>query len=391
MNLFRTVSPVRRSLLTLSLALAAAACPGFAAAADTIKIGLIAERSGNLQSFGIHSYNGTRLAVKEVNDAGGVTVKGRKYLLELVVADSRSDERETSAAAVDLIIDRKIKFLFGALGRLAPIVLKLSEPNKAIYFTTSSAAAALIDKSRYMVLTVPSLDTRVALTVKGIKEIYPDAKRIAFLMTKDSISDEILEPLKKAVDAAGLQISAVETLPSSSADPSAPLTRIRGTKSDVLLVGWGTEPVTAIVRTNREINAAPRLYSAGMGCSEVQKAGIDRPFASNTFAGANIENPSTPEARDLAARYRKFIGDENPTGFYPAVWNYDFIHVLAKAIEAAGTFDDTDAVMAALKKVTHNGVAGKISLDNKGRAVYGLDFCRVESPAGAPRALHINP
>jgi len=367
----------------------AISCPS--QAADTIQIGFIAERSGDYQSIGIPNYNGSRLAIKKINDAGGVTVKGKKYQLELVVADSRTDERQASVAAVELVTDKHVKFLFGAIGRLAPIALQLTEPNKVIYFTSSSSAAAQIDKTKYLVLTLPSANIRTALTAKGLKAIFPEEKKVALLLPQEATTAEMQDPMKKAFEAQNLEIVANETFPPGATDLSAPLTRIRAAKPDILFIGWSPDQIAPIVRTNKEINAAPAYFSYATTCSAIQKAGLDRPYGANTLVGANLDTPATPAAAQLAKEYREFVGEASPINMYAIMWNYDFYFLLAKAIEAAGTIDDTDAIIKSMREISYDGTAGKLKLDEKNRASYGLDFCRVDGADGKVVPSHIDP
>ena len=362
-----------------------------ASAQDTIKFGYIADLSGPYQAIGTPAYNGGRLAVQQINDAGGVTVKGKKYKVELVEAPGRSEERQTSQSAVDLIQDKGIKFLFGGLGKLGPVVMQLSEPNKVIYFTSSSAAAGHLDKTKYMVLTVPPIDVRAALTAKGLKQLYPDAKRVAILLPQDSITTEMTEPLKKSFADQGMEVVASEIFPPGSTDVAAPLTRIRSAKPDTIFTGWVIDHAAPIIRTNKEINAAPRYFSQGLSCDQVRAAGIDRPFAANTLVGANLSSPLNDKAAKLARDYKAFVKEDNPQNMYAVMWNYDFFFLLAKAIEAAGTFEDTDAVLAAMRKISYDGVAGRIQIDQKNRSIYGFDFCKLDKPQGEIQAVHINP
>ncbi|WP_109793448.1 ABC transporter substrate-binding protein [Minwuia thermotolerans] len=374
----------------LALALAAG-FGGAAAAQDTIKLGFIAERAGGYAAYGIPNYNGSRLAIKKINEAGGVTVDGKQYDLELVVRDSRTDERQASAAAVELISDVGVNFLFGAIGRLAPVVLQLSEANGVIYFTSSSSAAAQIDQTKHMVITIPPVPVRVGLTAKGARQIFPDAKSVAFLLRQEATTEELLEPMQEGFKAQGFEIAAVEVYPEGATDLSASLTRIRATKPDLLFTGWDIEPVVLAARTNEEIDAAPRLFSYAVSCRNVQKAGFTRPFAANILAGANLDNPSTPEARQLAEEYKAFVGEKDPDNLYAVMWNYDFYFLLAAAIEKAGTFTDTDKVIKAMQQIEYQGVAGPIGIDEKNRAYYGLDFCYVADSKANPEIIHINP
>lgn len=65
---------------------------------DTIKIGLVASQNGDLRPWGADSVYGARLAISEINDAGGVN--GKK--VELLVEDSNSSPEQGKTAAEKL-------------------------------------------------------------------------------------------------------------------------------------------------------------------------------------------------------------------------------------------------------------------------------------------------
>ncbi|MEH2563597.1 ABC transporter substrate-binding protein [Bradyrhizobium sp. AZCC 2289] len=375
--------------LFAALVLSTLSIAGSAFAAETIKIGVIAERSGDYQAVGIPNYNGSRLAIKKINDAVGVTVNGKKYELELVVADSRTDERQASLATVDLVTDKHVKFMFGAIGRLAPIVLQLTEPNKVIYFTSSSSAAPQIDKSKFLILTLPSAQVRATLTARGLATLFPQAKRVAMLLPQEVTTAEMQELIKKAFEGQNLQIVASETFPQGASDLSAPLTRIRSAKPDILFIGWGPDQLAPIVRTNKEVDAAPAFFSYATPCTSVQKVGLDRPYGANTVVGANLDSPATPAAAELAKEYREFIGEASPSNIYAVMVNYDFYFLLAKAIEKAGSIDDTDAILKAMHEISYDGV--ELKLDAANRSEYGLDFCQVEGADDQVKTFDLNP
>src|SRR5689334_9806123 len=66
---------------------------------DTIKIGQFASLTGSEAGFGRSSDNGTKLAVKEINAAGGVLGKQ----LELITEDDQSKDGESATAVKKLI------------------------------------------------------------------------------------------------------------------------------------------------------------------------------------------------------------------------------------------------------------------------------------------------
>lgn len=73
--------------LIIALTLLASACGGTTSKGTPIKIGMIYNMTGAQASLDVPSANGAKLAVKEINTAGGVL--GRQ--LELVSYDGKTD------------------------------------------------------------------------------------------------------------------------------------------------------------------------------------------------------------------------------------------------------------------------------------------------------------
>ena len=82
---------------------------GNAASGDEIVVGSNFELTGNHAQYGKSSANGFKLAVKEINDAGGIN--GKK--IKIVEADSKSETAESVNAATKLISDDKVVAIVG--------------------------------------------------------------------------------------------------------------------------------------------------------------------------------------------------------------------------------------------------------------------------------------
>lgn len=79
-------------------------------AGGTIKIGADLELTGGQVSFGDSASKGAKLAVDQINAAGGVLGKQ----LELVIADNASKSEEATQAAQKLITNDKVVTIIGA-------------------------------------------------------------------------------------------------------------------------------------------------------------------------------------------------------------------------------------------------------------------------------------
>src|SRR6187397_1219656 len=82
------------------------------AAPTTIKVGLNVELTGSIPVVGESSKNAAELAVKEVNDAGGLEVAGTKYQIELMVEDNE-DKAESAVAAAQKLASAGVLAMIG--------------------------------------------------------------------------------------------------------------------------------------------------------------------------------------------------------------------------------------------------------------------------------------
>jgi branched-chain amino acid transport system substrate-binding protein len=78
------VNRARLALLLLLAVLAACRRPP----AAELRVGLVVPLSGSLQDTGISCREGAELAVKELNDAGGLLVEDRRYRVQLLIGDT---------------------------------------------------------------------------------------------------------------------------------------------------------------------------------------------------------------------------------------------------------------------------------------------------------------
>ena len=77
----------------------AAAAP----AETTIKIGHVAPLTGGIAHLGKDNENGARLAVDEINAAGGVKAGDKTFKLELLAEDDKADPKEGTLAAQKIV------------------------------------------------------------------------------------------------------------------------------------------------------------------------------------------------------------------------------------------------------------------------------------------------
>src|SRR3984957_15726518 len=109
-----TMIKASKTAAILALGLGALASPVFAQdSGDTVKIGVVAAQTGAFVSAGNTVGAGVTLAVKEINDAGGIKIDGKNRKIQLENRDDRTDVNVAIAAGRELVNDIGIAALYG--------------------------------------------------------------------------------------------------------------------------------------------------------------------------------------------------------------------------------------------------------------------------------------
>ena len=70
---------------------------------SNIKVGLIAELTGDVPAVGASCKNAAELAVAEINNAGGIQLGDKKYKVDLIIEDNAGKADQSASSAQKLI------------------------------------------------------------------------------------------------------------------------------------------------------------------------------------------------------------------------------------------------------------------------------------------------
>ena len=98
---------------------------GLSSAQDKIKVGVMFSMTGAGSAIGKIQLDGAKLGIKEINDAGGVTVGGKKLKLEAIIRDDESKPDVAVRRYRELVQDEKINVFIG--GTFAHISKAMNE------------------------------------------------------------------------------------------------------------------------------------------------------------------------------------------------------------------------------------------------------------------------
>jgi len=381
MNITSRRSPCAGGLSAV-LAAGALLAAGLAHAADPVKIGYLIPLSGSAAaSIGKDMSRATHLAIKHINDAGGIKSMGGAPL-ELVEVDSRGDAKVAITEVERLITREKTPVLLGAFqsGVTFPATA-VAEKNRTPWVVDLAAKADITERGFKYVFRptqVPASSNAESMadfvTYAG-KITGKPAKTVAIVYENTDWGQDMANTLRARFKAAGIDIVLDEGYPPNSPDLRPLVLKIKGKKPDVVTVTSYAADAVQLHKLLAQMQVSAMAYvgsAAGQIDSNfiplVGKDIANQVFTTNGWAGyeSSITTPFAKRFWDEFVAANKVEPNELSVSAYAAVW------VIKDALERAGKADP-EAIRDALAKTRIEGtdlnklVGYDIVIDAKGQ------------------------
>jgi branched-chain amino acid transport system substrate-binding protein len=375
----------KRRILTVLVAVLLIV-PGTAALAE--KPIIIGSPLSTSYLYGWAAERAIKLAISEINGAGGVKVGDKKRPFEVEVIDTRDLEpgvpvSEALLAVEKLILDKNVDFIVGGPVRseaaLAAMPL-LSKYKKVSILTTGvltpkyhALVAKQYDKYKYCFRIhgeAKNLVGEMFANFSDLKQKY--GFNNLFIIAQDVSHARGAAKVMKAVAAKkGWNVTGVEIYPTGATDFSMGLLKARKTKTEIINI-WMDMPESAILLKQWYEMKIPALpFGSTLAAAEQPgfwKAtdGKGEYTLCNVVNAGNAPSEATPWTMKFYKAYTDMWGVE-PEGLGTSS-SYMAVYVLRDAIERAGSLD-SDKVVAELEKTDVMGVYGRLRFDPKSHQV----------------------
>jgi branched-chain amino acid transport system substrate-binding protein len=328
-----------------------------------IKIGVIAELTGDIPAVGDSCKKAAELAVAEINDAGGVKVAGTKHLLRLVIEDSQGAAEPAAEAARRLITEENVLVIVGPNASLGavPAAQAAAEGKTLLISPWATAPRVTHDDAgapRRWAYRTCFTDPFQGMALAKFAAGYIKATKAAILYNPASEAPKSqAELMKTAFEGRSGQVVAFETYATGDKDFSAQMKKIADAAPDLVFLPSYYSEVTEQLKQARAAGVkAPFLGSDNWGNPELLKsaAEVEGAFFSAHYNPDAMEDKVGIFRAAFEQRYAKEVPDD------VAALTYDTLHLLKQALETA-TANDREAVREAFSKITSfDGVTGKI-------------------------------
>ena len=226
---------------------------------DTITLGSAISFSGKYSTNGVHAKNGYDLAVKMINDGGGVTVDGKSYKLDVKYYDDESTPARTAQLLERLINQDDIKYVLGPYSSATTTAAApVTEQHKIPMIEAEGASRSLFNKGyKYLFAVLSTSEQYLASAIDLAAEVAkkagkePSEVKVAMAFENDPFSLDVRAGVAEDAARYGMQIVIDDKLPTDLSDMSATLTKVKALKPDLLIVsGHSKGAATAVKQVN---------------------------------------------------------------------------------------------------------------------------------------------
>lgn len=342
---------------------------------DEIVVGSNFELTGNHAQYGSNAAKGFKLAVKEINDEGGID--GKK--IKVVDADSKSEAAESVNAATKLISDDKVVALVGPAVTANVIAeSQVAADNKvSVIAPAATNPDVTVENGQLKEYIFRScfIDPQQSEVMAQFAAKDLNAKTaVLYLDSSSDYSKSLGKIFKEKFEADGGKVVMEEAFLAKDQDFKAALTKIQTANADVIFVPAYYEEVGKIVKQARELGiTAAILGTDGWDDSKVVEiAGADA--LNNTFFCTHYFEGDEDVQSFLKAYKDEY--KEEPNVF--AALGYDAGKMLVDAIKRSG--GDMSKIRENIENIkdlkvgtgvitmdakTHNPIKGIVVIENK--------------------------
>ncbi len=341
-------SIVARALFgaAVTIALAGTAAGPLAAApaeeAD-LRIGAVLPLTGKESKIGGAFKTATELAVKEVNDAGGLAVGGKKYRIDLRLLDDTSDAAKSAQLVEQLIAQQKVVAVIGGYGSQLVQAQSVVPERYGVPFVSGGAGATSIyGRSKWVFGALSPVENLATTQMEFLLDLARAGKlkpplRIALVWENTEHGKDFQKGVQDFVKAHPKEFSIVldESFELYAADFKPLLTRVQTAKADLFMCDAHLEDYISMHRTYTQMGLYHQMVTYGArGADEAGRKGLgaatDYIFASGWWT----DLLPYPQVKAFNEKYKAATGS-SPQWYSACA--YETVRALLVAIQNAGS------------------------------------------------------
>ncbi|SFH74561.1 urea-binding protein [Lachnospiraceae bacterium NLAE-zl-G231] len=330
---------------------------------DSIKVGILHSLSGTMAISETSVRDAELLAIKEINENGGVLGKQ----LVPVIEDGASDNAVFKEKAEKLLLNDKVATVFGCWTSASrKAVLPAFESSNGLLWYPVQYEGQESSPNIFYIGAAPN--QQIVPAIEYMNENY--GKKV-FLLGSDYVFPRTANAIvKKQAEALGMEIVGEEYTPMGHTDYTTILSKIKEADPDFIFNTLNGDSNVAFFKQFKDAGLTPeQIQTCSVSIAEEEVKGIGASYLEGHLVAWNYyQTTATPENEKFVEAYKAEYGADRVTDD-PIEAGYNAVYLWAAAVEKAGT-TDVDAVKEAAAGISLDAPEGKITIDGENQHIY---------------------
>ena len=254
-----------------------------------------------------------------VNAKGGIHVKGKRYPVELIFLDDKSNAAENAKLTDKLITEEKVDLILGGFGSDSVFAgSAVAEKYKYPMISGAASSNKLFDRGfKYYFSTLGKATEEVRGCVDIARILSPKPKTAVIIGSDILFTALACEGYKKYAEQNGIEILHFELFPITLQDYNSMLLKVKQKNPDVLFVGSHLMVAMKMIQAMKEVDFTPKMVTFSYGPTVpdfIKSLGKDAEYviaASEWAPNLPYKDPLFGTARQFNENYFKKYG-RNP-------------------------------------------------------------------------------
>jgi len=332
---------------------------------DTVTVGILHSLTGTMAISESTLVDTEKMAIDEINAAGGVEVDGKKYKIEYAVEDGASDWPTFAEKSKKLIEQDQVPVVFGgwtSASRKAMLPVYESKDH-FLYYPIQYEGQECSNNIMYTGAT-PNQQSEPA--TEFMFEHSPAAGKPFFLVGSDYVFPRTSNTIaKEQLKTLGGEVVGEDYLPLGNTEVTPTIAKIKEALPDggVIINTLNGDQNVAFFKQIQDAGITPKngYYVMSYSIAEEEIGQIGPEFLAGHYGAWNyMMSIDTPESKEFAENFKAKYGDDRVVAD-PQESAYNMVYLWKAAVEKAGTFD-SDKVREALVGVTFDAPQGPVEV-----------------------------
>jgi branched-chain amino acid transport system substrate-binding protein len=336
----------------------------------TFKMGVVSPLTGAGAASGAVQANAVKMAVNEINEAGGIN---GVLPIELFSEDDEGNPAKSVTVTQKLVNQEGIYAMIGALNSSCTLAnMEVTKAAGVPQITPSSSNAKIVEQGNPFIFRMTATDSTHAKSLLKYAQEAMKATKVAMIYESSDFGTGAFNLVSSMIADYGLTMVDSEVYNSGESDFSVYLTKIQQAAPDVIIL-WGYYTEAALIcKQVKQYGIEIPIIGTGYNSPALVELGgesVNGLMFTTAFTSANPD----PVVQAFDKKYTELFKasyDQNAPQAYDAV--YVIADAVTRCMNDGKDWSDGEVLRGYIASTQYQGVSGLTSFDDRGEMVKTL-------------------